>query len=156
VYLPAISGKDALLAASFEHNKTPNHTPAGKGLITLYAAPDWSRSLIDEDDGAITEKLLQAGQTLVPDIDDQTLFTHVTRWPYSWMQSHPGYWTAMHEFRARGRVQDSLIQLAGDYFCTSNINSASTAGERAARDLIAAMRIPSRNKARRHTSIEGR
>jgi hypothetical protein len=43
---------------------------------------------------------------------------HVTRWPYSWMQSYPGYWTAMRGFRKAGSG-DTRIQLAGDYFCTS-------------------------------------
>jgi len=140
VYATGHSHSDALLAASLEHNKVPHRIPPGKALVTLYASSDWSRKLIDQDDELITKRLIEAGTALVPGVADHTLFTHVTRWPYSWMQSRPGYWKGMGEFNARGRSEDSVIQLAGDYFCTSNINTASASGERAARDLVAALR----------------
>ncbi|MGW7518027.1 protoporphyrinogen/coproporphyrinogen oxidase [Streptomyces sp. NPDC054796] len=140
VYATEHSHHSAVLAASLEHNKVPHRIPAGKALVTLYASSAWSRQLIDQDDGLITRKLIEAGSALVPAVGDHTLFTHVTRWPYSWMQSYPGYWTAMREFQARSRREDSLVRLAGDYFCTSSVNAASASGERAARNLIAAMR----------------
>jgi hypothetical protein len=41
-----------------------------------------------------------------------------------------------HEIR---RSRDRRVQLAGDYFATSNLDAASTAGERAARDLLGAL-----------------
>jgi hypothetical protein len=44
----------------------------------------------------------------------------------------------MQEFRRRSDASDRLIQLAGDYFCTSSLNVASAAGERAARTLLTA------------------
>jgi protoporphyrinogen/coproporphyrinogen III oxidase len=142
IYATEHSHQDALLAASLEHNKVPGRIPPGKALVTLYASSAWSRRLIDQDDELITKKLIEAGTALVPGVADHALFTHVTRWPYSWMQSRPGYWQAMREFRARSRGADTLIQLAGDYFCTSNINTASAAGERAARDLLTAISAP--------------
>jgi hypothetical protein len=43
----------------------------------------------------------------------------------------------MREFLAKSR-DDRLIQLAGDYFATANLNTASTAGEVAARRILAA------------------
>jgi hypothetical protein len=45
----------------------------------------------------------------------------------------------MAEFRRRSAGKDRLIHLAGDYFCTTSLNVASTAGARAARDLITAI-----------------
>ena len=135
IYSTEQSHRDAVLAASLEHRKLPDRYPEGKALITLYANSQWSADLIELDDDLITKKLLEAGTALVPSVGDDVLFTHVTRWPYSWMQSYPGYWTAMKDFRARGAT-DTRIQLAGDYFCTSNLNTSSAAGERAARDLI--------------------
>jgi oxygen-dependent protoporphyrinogen oxidase len=159
VYAPAHSGEEAVLAASLEHNKVPHRIPPGKALVSVYASADWSRQLIDQDSDTITGKLLEAGTALVPGIDDAIRFTHVTRWPYSWMQSWPGFWTAMREFTARCREQDSIVQLAGDYFCTSNINTASASGERAARDLAVALRTSrsrgsAAEKAGRPTVIE--
>jgi protoporphyrinogen/coproporphyrinogen III oxidase len=135
IYSTEQSQKDAILAASLEHRKLPGRYPAGKSLITLYANSSWSLDLLEQDDDLIIKKLLDAGTALVPTVGDDILFTHVTRWPYSWMQSYPGYWTAMRGFREAG-LGDTRIQLAGDYFCTSNLNTASTAGERAARDLL--------------------
>jgi hypothetical protein len=45
----------------------------------------------------------------------------------------------MAEFRRRSRGTDRLVHLAGDYFCTTSLNVASTAGARAARELHAAI-----------------
>jgi hypothetical protein len=44
----------------------------------------------------------------------------------------------MQEFRRRSDTSDRMIQLAGDYFCTSSLNVASASGERAARSLLTA------------------
>jgi protoporphyrinogen/coproporphyrinogen III oxidase len=118
IYSTEQSQKDAILAASLEHRKLPGRYPEGKSLITLYANCSWSLDLPEQDDDLITKKLLDAGTALVPTVGDDILFTHVTRWPYSWMQSYPGYWTAMRGFRKAGSG-DTRIQLAGDYFCTS-------------------------------------
>ena len=118
IYSTEQSQKDAILAASLEHRKLPGRYPEGKSLITLYANSSSSLDLLEQDDDLITKKLLDAGTALVPTVGDDILFTHVTRWPYSWMQSYPGYWTAMRGFRKAGSG-DTRIQLAGDYFCTS-------------------------------------
>lgn len=51
----------------------------------------------------------------------------------------PGYYCELVQFKVASRVHDSVIQLAGDYFAPSNVNSATAAGERAARDLVSAL-----------------
>jgi oxygen-dependent protoporphyrinogen oxidase len=61
----------------------------------------------------------------------------VTRWPAVSLISPPGYYRELAEFQRREAVRHPRIQLASDYFCTSNINSATAAGERAARRLVA-------------------
>jgi oxygen-dependent protoporphyrinogen oxidase len=94
---------------------------------------------MDEDDDFVTKNLLDAGEDLVGGISSDVVSTHVTRWPYAWFQSWPGYWTGMREFRRRDPL-DHRIRLAGDYFATSNINSACSAGERAARELVSRLK----------------
>lgn len=54
-------------------------------------------------------------------------------------ESCPGHYRRPAAFNAIRRQQDHLIQLAGDYFSCPNVNSATAAGERAARDLITAL-----------------
>jgi oxygen-dependent protoporphyrinogen oxidase len=139
IYATEVWRQDRLQAASLEHNKVPGRNPPGKGMVTIYASVDWSRTLIHEDDDAVTDKLVTACEALVPGISSSVVFTDVSRWENSWMQSYPGYWTGMREFVAKSR-NDRLIQLAGDYFATANLNTASTAGEVAARRVLAAVK----------------
>jgi oxygen-dependent protoporphyrinogen oxidase len=142
VYSTDVSGLSRVLAIGLEHNKVPAHVPAGRGVATIYADGAWSRELLEEDDDTVTRKLIDAGESLVPGVGEGVLFTQVARWPYAWFQAYPGYWQQMAEFRRRSRATDRLIHLAGDYFCTTSLNVASTAGARAARDLHAAMIAP--------------
>jgi oxygen-dependent protoporphyrinogen oxidase len=135
IYATEVWKQDRLQAASLEHNKVPGRNPPGKGMVTVYASVDWSRSLLLEDDETVTEKLVTACEALVPGISSSVRFTEVSRWENSWTQSYPGYWTAMKEFQVRSQG-DRLIHLAGDYFATANLNTASTAGELAARKLL--------------------
>ncbi|HEY1967072.1 MAG TPA: FAD-dependent oxidoreductase [Pseudonocardia sp.] len=45
----------------------------------------------------------------------------------------------LEEGPVRAEAQDRRIQLAGDYFCTSSLNTASASGERGARNLLGAL-----------------
>jgi oxygen-dependent protoporphyrinogen oxidase len=140
VYSTERSDLTNVLAIGLEHNKVPAHIPAGKAVATIYAAGDWSLELLeDHDDESVTRKLIEAGEQLVPGVSEQALFTHVSRWPYAWFQSYPGYWKQMRKFREVGRREDRRVHLAGDYFCTTSLNVASTAGARAARELLASV-----------------
>ena len=138
IYATEAWDQGRLQAASLEHIKVPGRQPPGKGMVTIYASVEWSRQLIGEDDDLIVKQMLAACEALVPTIGDRVLFTDVSRWENSWMQSYPGYWTAMREFQARS-AGDRRVHLAGDYFCTGNLNTASTAGEAAARRLLTAV-----------------
>jgi protoporphyrinogen/coproporphyrinogen III oxidase len=138
VYSTDVSETTKVLAVGLEHNKVPGRHPDGGGCVVIYGCSSWSKELIAEDDDTIREQLIANAQGLLPGVGENVRFSHVTRWPYSWFQSYPGYWTGMREFRQRSDASDRLIQLAGDYFCTSSLNVASAAGERAARVLLKA------------------
>lgn len=138
VYSTDVSNTTKVLAVGLEHNKVPGRHPNGGGCVVIYGCSAWSKELIAEDDDTIREQLIANAQGLLPGVGENVRFSHVTRWPYSWFQSYPGYWRGMQEFRRRSDAGDRLIQLAGDYFCTSSLNVASAAGERAARTLLTA------------------
>lgn len=128
-----------LVAVCLEHNKVPGRAPAGKGVIGIYPTPRWSDELTDEPDDVITKFLVEEAEEIVPGLAAATEFSHLARVTPAVMNSRPGYWTAMAEFRERRAGQDRRIQLAGDYFCTSSVNAATASGERAAHDLLAAI-----------------
>jgi oxygen-dependent protoporphyrinogen oxidase len=126
-----------LVALTFEHNKVSGRAPDGKGIVGIYPTPEWSDQLFDEDDDVIAKNLINEAEAILPGLGSDIEFTHLTRVTPAVMNSYPGYWTAMADFRHRC-ASDRRIQLAGDYFCVSSVNGASAAGERAARALVAA------------------
>lgn len=140
IYSTDISETTKVLAVGLEHNKIQGRHPEGGGCVVVYGCSDWSKDLIhEEDDDIVIKELVTNAQGLLPGVGDDVRFFHVTRWPYSWFQSYPGYWKGMQHFR-RLSAGDKRIQIAGDYFSTSNLNTASASGERSARELIAAVR----------------
>jgi oxygen-dependent protoporphyrinogen oxidase len=136
---PVAEHHPRLVAVCLEHNKVPGRAPAGKGIVGIYPTPRWSDELADEPDDVITKFLVEEAEEIVPGLAAATEFSHLARVAPAVMNSRPGYWTAMAEFRARRAGQDRHIQLAGDYFCTSSVNAATASGERAAHDLLAAI-----------------
>ena len=63
-------------------------------------------------------------------------FVRVNRWYPVIVYSRPGLYRELGAFNARRRAS-SRVRLAGDYFSCSNLNTATAAGERAARELLA-------------------
>lgn len=136
---PVAEHHPRLVAVCLEHNKAPGRAPDGKGVIGIYPTPRWSDEIADEPDDLVTKYLVDEAEQIVPGLTALTEFAHVARVGPAVMNSRPGYWTAMAEFRERRAGLDRRIQLAGDYFCTSSVNAASASGERAARDLLTAI-----------------
>ena len=128
-----------LIGIEFEHNKAPGRAPAGKGLVALFTAAPWAEELIDEDDDLVAKRLLEAADRVVPGLSNGAEFATVSRWDPMVLVSRPGYWRQLKRFHQVRRANDRLVQLAGDWFCCSNLNSAAAAGERAAAELTAAL-----------------
>jgi oxygen-dependent protoporphyrinogen oxidase len=136
---PRGSDHPNLVIISLEHNKTPWQAPPGKGLVGIYPSSAHANELYEADDDYIVKDLIGEAEELIPGLGDHIRFTHVSRWSPTLLQSRPGYWTSMREFTVRGEAQDRRIQFAGDYFCTSSLNTASASGERGARRLLEAL-----------------
>ncbi len=127
------------MAVTLEHNKATGRAPDGKGVVGIYPTPRWSDELYDEPDEQVAELFIDEVEPLVPGLGEIAEFSHVARVAPAVMNSRPGYWTAMREFRRISAERDRRVQLAGDYFCTSSVDAASASGERAARALLAAL-----------------
>lgn len=126
-----------LFAVVLEHNKAPGRVPAGKGLAGLYTMSRWSKVLLGEDDDVVTKRVLEAADRVIPGLSDLVEFVEVNRWDPVVVYSRPGTYRGLAEFNAhRPRRR---IHLAGDYFACSNLNTATVAGERAARELLAVL-----------------
>jgi oxygen-dependent protoporphyrinogen oxidase len=128
-----------LIGIALDHNKAPGRVPPGKGLLGLYCLSSWSEELIGEDDDLVVKQLVEAAERVLPGIGDDVEFATVSRWDPMVLEARPGYWKQLAEFNAIRGAKDRLVQLAGDYFCSSNLNSAAAAGQRAATDLVAAL-----------------
>jgi oxygen-dependent protoporphyrinogen oxidase len=118
-----------------EHNKVPGRAPAGRGHIVIGASTELSRRLWDASDEDVTAGLVQAAQPVLPLRLDDVELGHIARWPAVSLISPPGYYRELARFRAEHDARYARIRLASDYFCTSNVNSATAAGERAAHRL---------------------
>jgi protoporphyrinogen/coproporphyrinogen III oxidase len=136
-----------LMAFTLEHNKAPGRAPEGKGLVCLMTMCEWAEAIWDDDDDTVLGKVTHAAEKLMPGFSDDIDFVQINRWDPCIVYSRPGLYRELGEFNAR-RPQDTPIKIAGSFFSSANMCSATAAGERAARE-IAALPVPSRAYGRR-------
>lgn len=130
---------EGLFAIILEHNKVPGRAPAGKGLVSLFMMNQWAIDHMDATDEEILTDALREAEKALPGLSADIEFTRVNRWYPVLVYSHPGLYKELGAFHA-GRDLKSRIHLAGSYNSSGNVNTATTAGERAARELLAALR----------------
>ncbi|HTK67112.1 MAG TPA: NAD(P)/FAD-dependent oxidoreductase [Pseudonocardia sp.] len=138
INIPA-SVAPGLIVMTLEHNKHPNRAPAGKGLLHVDCTAEWAADLAGKDDGVVVKEVMEAADAILPGVSADVEFADVHRWDPMVLRSRPGYYRELKVFSERCRRFDGRIQIGGDYFCQSSINSATAAGERAARGLRAAL-----------------
>jgi oxygen-dependent protoporphyrinogen oxidase len=125
-----------LMAFTLEHNKAPGRAPEGKGLVCLMTMCEWAEAIWDEDDDTVVRKVTGAAEKLMPGFSDDIDFIQINRWDPCIVYSRPGLYRELGEFRAR-RPRDTPIKIAGAFFSSANMCSATAAGERAAREIMA-------------------
>jgi oxygen-dependent protoporphyrinogen oxidase len=130
---------EGLFAIIVEHNKAPGRAPAGKGLVSLYTMNEWTLAHRDEDDDTLLASIMPDAEKVIPGLSEHIEFFRVNRWYPVLVYSHPGLYRELGRFHA-SRPRDSRIHLAGSYTSSGNVNTATTAGERAARELLQALR----------------
>lgn len=139
VQVPA-SIDDDLFGIILEHHKVPGRLPAGKGAITAYCMSDASANLAELDDEQAKATILaKVAKVLgpLPPVE----WIDLNRWPQVVVRTYPGYYREVGEFVARGRA-DRRVRIAGDFYSSSNTNTATASGERAARDLMTVLAAP--------------
>jgi oxygen-dependent protoporphyrinogen oxidase len=129
---------DELFAVALEHNKTSGRAPAGKGLVTLFVMNQWTIDHMDASDDDILAAILPEAEKVLPGVSASVEFARVNRWYPVLVNSEPGVYRKLREFHA-SRDLNSRIHLAGSHTSSGNVNTATTAGERAARELLQAL-----------------
>jgi oxygen-dependent protoporphyrinogen oxidase len=127
---------EGLMAFTLEHNKAPGRAPEGKGLVCLLTMCEWAEQLIDEDDDTVLAKVTAAAEKLMPGFSDDIDYVQINRWPECIVYSRPGLYRELGAFNAR-RPRDSAIKIGGACFSSSNMCTATAAGERTAREVVA-------------------
>ncbi|HEY1652953.1 MAG TPA: NAD(P)/FAD-dependent oxidoreductase [Acidimicrobiales bacterium] len=126
-----------ILSFTMEHNHVPGRVPPGKGMVSVYSDSAWAEELMADDDDGVSKKFVEAMDRMIPGSANDVEFAVIKRWDVLGPTTPPGYWRDMRRFNEIRRGRDTLIQLAGDYFATSKMESTTASGERAARDLLA-------------------
>lgn len=121
-----------LVGIILEHNKVVGRVPAGRGHLVLGGSTEFSTRFWEESDDKCADALCGVAEQILPRFKDAVDFVHVTRWSPLVLQAYPGYYRALSRFRGRFGANYRRVALAGDFHCTSNVNSATVAGERAA------------------------
>lgn len=121
----------------FDHNKTPGRAPPDAGLLTLVALGDWSEAHRGDNDAQVGRELLGAVESVLPGAIHDVRFIRVNRWT----QHLPpiGHYRQFGQFRNLCESRDRRVQLAVDLHAPQNLESATAAGEQAARRLLAAL-----------------
>jgi oxygen-dependent protoporphyrinogen oxidase len=107
---------------------------------------EWAVEHMDQDDETLTASALVEAEKVLPGLGGAVEFSRVNRWFPVLVYSHPGLYRELGRFHA-ARDRRSRIHLAGSYTSSGNVNTATTAGERAARELTEALRTPVRQPA---------
>lgn len=129
---------EGLFAVILEHNKVAGRCPDDKGLATLFTVNEWAVDHMDLDDDRVLAAILPDAEKAIPGLGKDIEFVKVNRWNPVLVYSHPGLYKKLGAFHA-ARDRDSRIHLAGSYNSSGNVNTATVAGERAARELTAAL-----------------
>ncbi|MDQ4024423.1 MAG: FAD-dependent oxidoreductase [Actinomycetota bacterium] len=106
---------------AFEHRKAADRAPAGRGLVSVVAAPPLSRDLMDEDDETIEETLVTAAGGYFPEVSRAFRRAHVVRWRRALPEFTPVTLERRAGFLARPLRS---IDYAGDWLVSPSIEGA--------------------------------
>src|SRR5262245_16844471 len=129
---------EGLFALILEHNKVPGRCPDDKGLCTIFTMNEWAVEQRDNDDETVLANIIGDAEKAIPGLSNDIEFMRVNRWYPVLVYSHPGLYRELGRFHA-SRDRSSRIHLAGSYNSSGNVNTATVAGERAVRELVAAL-----------------
>lgn len=122
-----------------DHLKARGRVPPGKGGLTIYTTPDWSRRNADADDERVLHDLLQMVRPHYGDLIDDIEAYEISRWDRTGPDSPPGRFREIAAYE-RSIDPSAPVQLAGDFHTTGGIEQALRSGQAAARRVLATAR----------------
>jgi oxygen-dependent protoporphyrinogen oxidase len=130
VQMPSVEDPDIALLF-LEHHKASDRAPPGQGLLGV----DWdaraSARWFDRADADIAAHTIASVVRVFPELRDQVLFTHVTRWAAALPLTQVGAYRRIGEFNAAIDPR-ARVQFAADFMSAAGQNTAVAVGERAA------------------------
>jgi oxygen-dependent protoporphyrinogen oxidase len=136
---PLISG------LTFDHLRHPGRAPAGRGLVSVLAAPTAATELLAAPDEQITAVLTAEADRFLPGLRDATRTTMVSRFQYGLPEPTPQALAARAAFLAR---PTRLVEYAGDWLM---LRPSSEGAARSAELAFARLRTGSRHDRRKAT-----
>lgn len=136
VQVPTVENEDLCLIF-LQHNKAPDRTPPGQGLVTLYTDTLATPRYMGLSDPAIEAWARSEIERLFPELESHFLFSTVTRWPIVGYLANPGFWRRTRAL-LRALPETARVQIAGDIFGAGSMESAVTWGQNAAERIIRA------------------
>ncbi|MUL42028.1 FAD-dependent oxidoreductase [Streptomonospora sp. PA3] len=103
---------DLVNVVTLDHNKHPDRAPAGRGLVSLVAAPQATAALIGASDTEAAAVLTERAERYLPGLGDLVLRADVHRFPHGLPEAPPAALRAHRAFRARPA---RAIDYAGDW-----------------------------------------
>ncbi|CPS43673.1 protoporphyrinogen/coproporphyrinogen oxidase [Mycobacteroides abscessus] len=134
-----------IMGFTCEHNKAPGRAPEGHGLMAILTMTEFAEKIIDEDDDTIRHKILSRMEKVIPGLSDTVDYTRVSRWNEVIVYSRPGLYKELGQFQARQAAANSRIHLAGVFRSSSNMCTATVAGENAASKVAEQLRTAGRS-----------
>jgi protoporphyrinogen/coproporphyrinogen III oxidase len=122
----------ALAGLILDHVKHPGRAPAGRGLVSLIAAPGRVPDLLDAPDDAVADTLCGTAEHYAPGLRAATTATVVTRFRHALPEATPAALALRARFAARPLAP---VEYAGDWTLLrpsseGAIRSAATAASR--------------------------
>jgi oxygen-dependent protoporphyrinogen oxidase len=128
-----------LACVILDHNKATGRTPQGKGLISAYWQNHWANAHWDDSDESIAQHTADEVNRLLPHSVNRPDVVVVNRWKHALITGPVSRYRDLERFRAM-TPPDSRVRFAGDAVSSSTMNSCLCSGERAAREVIRAIK----------------
>lgn len=127
-----------------DHVKDPGRAPAGRGLLTLMAAPGAIPDLFDAPDGEVAAALLTPAAGYVPGLEDAVTATFTHRFRHGLPEATPRALALRAGFAAR---PPSAVDHAGDWeFLRPSSEGAARSAARAASRALAHLHATARTR----------
>ncbi len=120
----------------FDHHKSPDHVPPGKGLVTVILSEAGSRGLYSAPDDSIVGAVRLELDGLFPGLPETISNTRVYRWEYGAIQLGPGRVSRTHTLRKALEEQFDDLFIAGDGLYKSSLEISHNTGVKAANHVL--------------------